>query len=281
MDATSKVEPDGAVVRSVAVKVGPKVGESTGPGPDKMLVLREPGGWTTKLEAGAQEDVYTATRTISAARPTEGDMVLRLPEGTVIECTIRTEKLSDGRLRYRETWTAVGDKRPGRVLSEAGPGQEWLAELTGLGLSQEQAAKVRTEALKGFSRRIFGPPEPQVGLLLSQPASALRTARAHLFRDLLRLVKEARPELKEDDIRPALLRLARRTGQELESESNAGSSQPESGPPVLISSAVTGPGVPESEGLFDPVDGAAYWSMYADALEFGPVTFEAIFPAAG
>ncbi len=286
--STTEVSSEGGFKRTVKYSIAKfELGPDTeAPKPAEAIAFDDPDTWTVKATESDRASELEATREVAPGQA-GGGYRLRSKGEDALRSTVTVNERADGTLEYVETFTLL---RP----ASAPPSNEGFRKRLGAALTPFSPTEAELKAIDEETGRsvmwaVFGPPEPRLGLLLTNPEGALRSIRVASGQALTGALRTHLGDRLNDAQRRAVVRetLAELTQDELfdpeERTGGVAGAPPSEGedsspPPVAITVLVKGPGeLVETNGIFDPVTGEVFWSLYDSSTEVGTVTLRAVF----
>lgn len=280
LDVSSDLKESGGLDRSIRMTLST---QNMSPGdpdvdPATILKLEKPGDWKTTRSMEGTDQVYTATRTYAAAPNASKEFTLfdGTEDNTV--CTVTVTK-SGKTLTYREVHTWVGpppEKSP--PMEEA---KQVLKESLPVGAMTDGEANALAEQLaKDAWRIVFGPAQPILSDLMTNPSLGMRRLRMRLGEKMMERLKTAAPDLTEEQRTNAVIKFGQKFSDIQAQQSGGPSEEEASGNSfmLVLDCSVKGPGrLVSTNGEHDIITGRVYWSFAADAAALEPVVLEAVY----
>lgn len=281
----TEVNADGSWKRTVKFTVAKDEGMG-GPTADQIFDLPKGEGWTSKKTENKEDIEWTYTRMAKVDELISKDISIREigPEGPgkdlmlVNEVTVK--RIAPNRLKYRETYRWVGKKK-----------EDTAKELEGaLGLktvlpanlqSKEDLDKVDAGMKAEILRIMFGPGDPMITQLLSNPDYGVRKMVNRLAKSFDKVMANVYGDrLPMEERRKIIGKIVDSASSSIVNSKKSENSNPESaqksGPPITMFISVKLPGrIVETDGEVDPYSGEVFWSMFPEAASLGEVSIQA------
>lgn len=281
----TEVNADGSWKRTVKFTVAKQEGMQN-PGADQIFDLPKGAGWTSTKTEKKEETEWVFTRAAKLDEVISKDISLKEvgPEGPTANLQLVNEvtvkQIAPNRFKYRETFKWVGKKKENtsKDLEEAIGLKSLLpADLQGA----EDLAKVKSGLEVEILRILFGPGDPLLMNLLSNPEYALRKMVNKLAKGLDRVFTNVYGDrLPMEERRKIITKIVEKASKEIVENKKSENSNPESaeksGPPVTMFISVRLPGrIVETDGEVDSYTGEVFWSMTPEAASLGEVSVQA------
>jgi hypothetical protein len=283
LSSSSELAADGTISQRIRLSVPKAEIPSPEPAPEPAQILRfDPaGGWTTQESSDDDSKWIEGLRTRRAGEPLPM-FTVNDKRGPYLASTCEVEKSADGKLVFTETYVWTGEIKdpPLKGASQATEGlRKFFAKAE---LDDDRLRALEEEIGVMVWRTVFGPSDPLLGLVITNPAAAEKRISAVIGAKLIEIVeKHTGGKMSRDEIIAAVREgkgrvvdsgLIKRDRQMTEGPSD---DQPNI-KGLLVS--IKGPGrLVESNGVFDPIENEVYWSFYDVAAQVGPVVLRAVF----
>ncbi len=287
---TTTLHPDGSANRLVTIKMplknpmGEIEKENT---PEKLFVLPTAGSGV-KVEKSTEEEnaVVKFSRQIAAGVAGTEDIVLVDPKKKPLATsTVTIKRLDDGNLEYTETIRWKGEK----AKTDEADFAKMRAQVK-LGLPERHQKTAEIDAVTAtiatsLVQMLFGPPEPSLTQLLSNPDFAERKMLGVLYKKIDESLRQTMPDLTTEEIKKVCASLVDSIKNSAllkdNSASKASSKAQEKNSSMndMMSMVfeIEFPGhLISTNGIVEPFSGKVYWSLYPVAASFGDVTLRAV-----
>jgi hypothetical protein len=233
------------------------------------------------------DSVVTVVRTGAAGADPVQDIALWADKGKILATsTVVVNKLPDGRLEYVEVLHSTQLAKDLPLIKELRP--QVKKAIPASHQTTEVIDKVTREVAMNLTRALFGPPEPTLFSIFSNPELALRRINIIAYNANVRTLQDA--GLTEAEAKDAAKTLAQSLTDEVMNQSRKMEPQQQSAPeqkssdnemtPMTFSLKFPGQ-IVESNGLFDPLTGEVYWSLMPAGLEAGDVKLRVVVDPGG
>ncbi len=286
VDNSSVVHPDGSVDRTLVVAVN----NSMGPGgegqekvmPKSLLTLSPSANWKSEEGQNTQgEDIVTSTMKLAPGQSITDEFVVSDGSDAKASCTTKAEKLADGSVVYTETWTWKGKAdEAGSPLAKLEPVMK--EKLSAKGISEADQKSMTASTMRVAWRAIFGPGEPLLPMMMTDPNLAIRKLNNRIAKQLIDDLGKAAPAMPGEEKLAVAREVLAGLDMSQMADPAANAPTPDEGGKqdlmVSILSRVKGPGVlVESDGELDLIESEVFWSMYLEACTYEPVVLRAVF----
>jgi hypothetical protein len=283
-ESVSVVAADGTVQRKVSVTIdnssNPMAGEENVLKPSTLIKFNAAAGWKSEEKKGEKgQDILTGARTIKPGESLESEFTLSDgSEGSLASCAAKAEKTADGLIVYTETWTWKGE------IKESGTPIEKLQsvideKLSPWGVSESDRKTIAASVRRKSWRALFGPGDPLLGILLTNPNQGVRKLNNIVAEAFLQAMEpiSGKSHAEKVAVVKEMVNGLDTTGMTAP-EPPAGEAEPNSDMMVSILSRVKGPGqVVDHNGEMDILEDEVFWSMYLEASMVEPVVLKAVF----
>lgn len=276
---TTEVRADGSWDRKVSFSMGGE-GMDIGVKLEDVFALPKGEGWKVDLKREKEEVTYTATRRMKLGEVLRGDMTVMAAGKVVLENTVSVREV-DSNYHYSETYSWKGEK-PEELEK---PIPELVAELaTSLpsSVTKEDHEFLALKLQAEIWRTLFGPGDPIILQLLTQPDFAERKMRQRMGKAVLALFRERLGDRLTEAQRlkaaQAVMNMDR-VKSVFDPQERAEETRKSDKPGVLVSMAIVVklPGqVVSSNGEVDPITNEVFWAMLPEAAALGEVTLTAV-----
>ncbi len=289
LTATS-IKRDGSATRVVTIKTplkNPMGQEEKDNVPEKLFALPAASSGV-KLQNSVEEEnrVLKFSRQVAAGNPGLEDIVLLDPKKKPLATsTLLIRKLPNGNLEYTETLRWKGDRAKMDATEFARARSEVKQCLPARHQTTEKIDDVTKKLGAALTQMLFGPPEPNFALLLSNPDLAERKIITILYARFEQALKESLPDLSAEERRQTTATLVRAMksssmlNQNSAQKVSAKAQDKESGMSEMMSFLyeIDFPGeLVSTNGLVEPFSGKVYWSLYPVAASYGDVVLKAV-----
>ncbi len=282
--SSTEVNADGSWKRTVKFTVAKQEGMQS-PGADVLFDLPKGDAWTSKKNEKKDETEWVFTRTCKVDELINKDIAIREPEkegkpgGMMMVNEVTVKQIAPNRFKYRETFRWVGKQKEGADKKAAEAMK--LKEILPVELQKEEDMKKVSMGMQvEMLRAMFGPGEPMVTGLLSNPEYGVRKLMNRLAKSFDKVLADVYGDrLPMDDRRKLVAKIVQGASESVLEEKKSEASDPggsSSGPPVTMYMSVKLPGrIVETDGEVDPYSGEVFWSMYPEAASLGEVSIQA------
>lgn len=282
--SSTEVSADGSWKRTVKFTVAKQEGMQS-PGADVLFDLPKGAGWTSKKNEKKDETEWVFTRTCKVDEVISKDISIRetdkegKSQGMMLVNEVTVKQVAPNRFKYRETYRWVGKAKEAmdKKAEEALKLDETIpANLRNPEDLKKVAVGLQTEML----RVMFGPGDPMITNLLSNPEYGVRKLMNRLAKSFDKVLAEVYGDrLPMDERRKMVAKIVEGASnnvlEEKKSEANDPTSS-SSGAPITMYISVKLPGkIVETDGEVDPYTGEVFWSMMPEAASMGEVSVQA------
>lgn len=284
-ESISVVRADGSVERKVLVSIdntqNPAAAEDGGTKPSSVIRFHSEAGWKVEEKKGEKgQDIVSGARNLKPGEVLQEEFTLNDNNDGLASCVAKTEKTADGLIVYTETWTWKG-----KVEADGSPVENMakvVAEKLGpWGVSDAEQKAIVDRVGKKAWKALFGPGDPLVGMLLTNPNQGVRRLNNIMATAFLEELEVVPGKTHEERIK-----VVREMVNGLDA-TDMTTPEPPAGDPeaggnadlmVSILSRVKGPGqVVDHNGEMDVLEDEVFWSMYLEASMMEPVVLRAVF----
>lgn len=272
------VNNDGTWTRVVKLTVAKEPMGDAPPQIEKTFLVPVGEGWKFSKETKDDNLTLTGTRQLKIGEAPFGDITVKEKDGYKMRNEVSVKEIAPGRFEYRETFTWMGKKTD--------DAHDMKKEFTDLVekhfkdlLDADQRTKVANAASKELWRHLFGPGDPMIMTIMSNPEYAVRKMKSRFITTLDALIAKELGEKLDKDKRRAALRamIAEMDTSSVASPPKQPESESDQGGLISMCTSIKMPGhVVESNGEIDEVSGEVIWALYPEAAQQGPVSVYAI-----
>ncbi|MCW5939665.1 MAG: hypothetical protein KF884_00930 [Fimbriimonadaceae bacterium] len=283
VSSSSELAADGSIVQRVRLSV-PKA-ELPSPEPPPALAdlvkFAPDGGWKTEESSDDNSKWIEGVRSRGTGEALPM-FVVHDKKGAYLQSSCRVEKTADGMLVFTETYEWVREIKNPPLSQTAGMFDELKKDFDKAELTDDQAKAMERELGEMVWYTVFGPSDPLLGLLMTNPAAAEKRMGSLMGTKMIEIVsKYAGDKMTRDEIiavvREGKKKVTEAGGFNRDKQMSESASEEE---PNLMGMlvAIKGPGrMVESNGIYDPIENEVYWSFYDMSAQIGPVVLRAVF----
>lgn len=275
----SEINADGTWKRTLRLSVSKGMDDK----PLKIEnVFKPPVGANWKVSQKTEKDTLTLTATgdFKVGAPAFTDISIKDKQGTKLVNSVQVHEIAPGRIEYIETftWTGKADNTSGEATASLG-GE--IRKYVPTSVDPETVKKMSNEVTRGVWRAMFGPGDPLLLHVMSNPEYATKKLTQRLGPIMEQTFVKYTDDLMTAEQRTAAIKGMMKSmnqGDLLKTPNKENPPSEDGGGdlvPMYVNVKVPGK-IVETDGEVDVINGEVFWALFPEAAQFGPVTVRVV-----
>lgn len=266
-------KPDGSFTRAITFTTSKENEDST---LDKVFELPKGSEWKVVKKDDAENLVAIYTRSGKLGETPSTDIKVLSPTGVILTNRLAVTEATPGVYEYKETFTWQG--KGGSFKKEsANDFVDGLKNVLPSGTEDALIKKVASDLQKDILRIMFGPGDPLISELMTNPDHFARKLKMQLGKSLENNFVRNLDDWQNESERANAIRSILTNLDSDKFMSKPKTTEPpsdeDSGGMVPLALSVKVPGkIIETNGLYNPYTNEVYWGMFPEAASLGPVS---------